>query len=54
MLRVVSAPPFGIRLRNVLPGTTRVSARVEQVRELRELRFNSGNYISVKVARDFR
>jgi hypothetical protein len=33
---------------------TRVSARVEQVRELRELRFNSGNYISGKVARDFR
>jgi hypothetical protein len=33
---------------------TRVSARVEQVHELRELRFNSGNCISGKVARDFR
>jgi hypothetical protein len=37
MLRVVSAPPFGICLRNVLP-YTRVSLSVEQVRELLEFR----------------
>jgi hypothetical protein len=37
MLRVVSAPPFGICLRNVLP-CIRVSVRVEQVRELLEFR----------------